>query len=265
MPLISRDLRQEIAGAEVLAKTCRIDTGALPPASAWKSSAVLDTFDAPVRVSATFRADERLLESARKAGVISRSDLLDVAAGLGDKPSEDELRSFVLNVHAWGYGTVGFGYSRALKVDGARNVVYRSTLAAQALVAGGPAPGYLALHNSARAGGTTAQHVERWGPVLFTKYLYFRDPLNQPGVRPDRATALPMDRHLAAAMNTLVPSKPLGWFALSTWTAPQYAFCTSMVHRLATQLSTPELTLTPGMVEAVLVEHYRELSVGRLA
>ncbi|MCZ4499297.1 MAG: hypothetical protein JWQ74_1850 [Marmoricola sp.] len=257
MPLLPRQVRQQVIGAERAALSCRINRSALPPDLEAADRRADDLLHAPVQLSTHFRKDERLDSQAREAGTISRADVLRIAAALPAEPSDDALRTFLVNVHAWSYGPVGFGYSQTMKVQAALNLAQHSASAGRALRSLGPTAAYASLYNGEETGSRGLLRVDGWGPALFTKYLYFIDPQNQPDTLRTRPTALILDRTVAVAVNSIVPFKPLGAFGLNGWTAPQYAFYTALMARIAGELSTPTTTVGPWMVEAAISEHYR--------
>lgn len=257
MPLVSRHVRQQITGAEYAARSCRINVGALPPQLQSPATTPEAPYDAPVRLSGNFRADSRVDAAVREAGAISRADLFRLAAALPEEPEDEQLRAFVVNVHAWSYGTIGFGYSQSKKVERARNLPYRGMLAARVLRSDGPTLAYASLYAGDITGSRGSLYVDGWGPALFTKYLYFADPQNQPGASRTRPTALILDRAVAAGLNAIVPAKPLGAFGINGWTAPQYAFATALLVRLAEEASVGGVEVTPGMAEAAVSEFYR--------
>jgi len=197
---------------------------------------------------------------------LSRAVLLEQGRALHPSSSDDELRSFLWLVNAWGYGTSGRGAARtrpvaedpqfpvsARLVLGVLHDTSRTTRAVDA---------YYLLNNSL--------HVTGWGPAFFTKFLTFADPSNQPDFPTDPAgepdssgghlPALILDRWMATVANYHLPVEvpqrvtrktPLATFRASGWTTPQYAYYLRLMSRLASQ---EPLKSSPYDGRAVAVE-----------
>lgn len=254
---LSLDMRNKVAEARRQAQDCEINEAALP----WGPGTSQDfakAFDSPIRVVKPFLADKRLATSVASTGRVCRSDLFAIAAPMTEELSPREAVAFAVNVNAWGYGPTGYGYSRTRKTFdyGDAEAGTRAAEAIRILRACGPAAAYHYLYNKGANESGATGHVRNWGPAFFTKFLYFADPGNQPAAKPEHPTALVLDQFLAAAVNTLTPTHPVGKFKKNGWTTPQYAFYISLLNRLASDVSTDTEPVSGGMVEAVLFKRY---------
>ena len=217
----------------------------------------------PVRSSMADLSDRGL--RLNKDGRMQRSLLLDLASRLSNGPDAHELRHFVVNVNAWGYGTTGYAEHRTRvvvnnegDVDGTSQAFANSARSALNMLRGQVAPAdldpavaaYYFLNNRSRG------HVSNWGPAFFTKFLYFADPRNQPD---GPGGALILDAIMASHVRQLVPelerSGRVRMFGKNAWTTPQYAFYLALIRHIAQAVAVERrggVAIRADGVEAIL-------------
>ena len=180
---------------------------------------------------------------------VTRNALTQLGRTVGPDSSDEDLRSFVQLVNAWGFGDAGYGPWRTHKVvqnDKFADSARRALELLRSDEEDAPVEAYFHLNNRSRG------RLPWWGPAFFTKFLAFADPASGSDTEYSRPAALILDRWMAVAVRAV---SGRDGFPTAGWTTPEYAYYLAVMSRLG-DLSELQSASSPSDVERALFAHY---------